>query len=66
MLSRFESQIEWSTAVRIWQTHDLASNRAPTPARVASRPSFWAEAKPRLMTGASSGFPFPEFGIFLA
>ena len=36
MLSRFESQIEWSTAIRTGQTHDLVSNHAPTLARVAS------------------------------
>jgi hypothetical protein len=69
MLSRFESQIEWPTAIRAWQTHDLASNHAPTLARVASRSGllqFWAEAKPRFMTSPSSGFALAEFGIFLA
>jgi hypothetical protein len=51
---------------------DLADTRFGQQSRANPRKSrfkdysFWAEAEPRLMTGASSGFAFPEFGIFIA
>jgi hypothetical protein len=67
MLSRFESQIERSTAIRPWQNTRLGQQSRANPRKSRFQgQSFWAYPRPRLMTGASLGFAFPEFGIFLA
>jgi len=70
MLGGLESQIEWSTGIRTWQSHDLAINHAPTLARDTSRSGLSivsAEMEPHfIITGASPRFTSSDFGIFLA